>query len=367
MALAIGLMSGTSIDAVDAVLVDFAADTPVLVASHSRPWPAPLSARLRSVARGDAVSADDLAILDTETGLFFADVTAELIERAGQRACDIEVIGCHGQTVAHLPDALPPTTLQLGDASVIAERTGIATVNDFRHRDMAAGGQGAPLAPAFHAAVLGAPSEDRVILNLGGIANITVLPRQAGALPIGFDTGPANCLSDSWTHRHCGMPFDEGGRWAAAATPDKTLLDEMLADPYFGRPPPKSTGTQYFSSAWLDARCTATGVVDPGTVQATLPHLTVASVARAISAWGGRPARVLVCGGGVNNGHLMQLLNEALAVPVESTAAYGIPPQAMEGMAFAWLARQALHGRAGNLPSITGARGPRILGAIHPA
>jgi anhydro-N-acetylmuramic acid kinase len=367
MQLAIGVMSGTSIDAVDTVLVDFAGSSPTLLASHSRPWPTPLGARLHAYARGQALTADALAVLDTEAGLFFGEVISGLLDHSGFTARDVAVIGCHGQTVAHLPDNRPPTTLQLGDASVIAERTGITTVNDFRRRDMAAGGQGAPLAPAFHAGVLGSPDEDRVVLNLGGIANITVLPRRADVAPLGFDTGPANCLSDGWTRRHRGLPFDEGGQWAAAGTPDRDLLDRMLGDPYFVRPPPKSTGTQYFSAVWLDACCEAAGVTDPGSVQSTILHLTVASVGQAVATWAGDPARVLVCGGGVNNPHLLKLLGESLGIPVESTAGYGIPPQAMEGMAFAWLAWQTLQGRAGNLPSITGAVGNRILGAIHPA
>lgn len=367
MKLAIGVMSGTSIDAVDAVLVDMAGPHPTLVDKITRPWPRDLADRLRACADQASLTADTLAELDTEAGLFFADVVLALVN-ANQRAPgEIAVVGCHGQTVSHLPDRRPPTTLQVGDANVIAERTGITTVNDFRRRDMAAGGQGAPLAPAFHAAVLASLREERVVLNLGGIANITVLPRGGQSGLLGFDTGPANCLSDAWTRRHLGRPFDEGGRWAASARPHQRLLDEMLADPYFGRSPPKSTGTQHFSSAWLDARCTAAGVTAADTIQATILELTVTSVAQAISRWADDPARLLVCGGGTGNDYLMQRLGETLPIPVESTGAHGVPPEAMEGMAFAWLAWQTLQRAPGNLPEITGAAGPRVLGAIHPA
>jgi anhydro-N-acetylmuramic acid kinase len=367
MDLAIGVMSGTSIDGVDAVLVDLDCAPPRRLARRSTPWPEPLATRLRDCASQTPVTADTVASLDAEAGAVFAAAVMRLIEDSGFSASDIAVIGCHGQTVAHLPDNGPPTTLQLGDANVIAERTGITTVNDFRRRDMAAGGQGAPLAPSFHAAVLTSSREDRAVLNLGGIANITVLPSDPARRQLGFDTGPANCLSDGWTAHHRGEPFDDEGRWAASAQPDTKLLDAMLADPYFNRPPPKSTGTQYFSAAWLDACCKATGVSDPDVVQATIVELTVSTVAHAIARWGGDPARLLVCGGGVRNAHLMRRLREALPMTVESTAGHGIPPQDMEGMAFAWLAWRTLHGLHGNLPDVTGAAGNRILGAIHPA
>lgn len=360
-------MSGTSMDAVDAVLVELSDRAPRLLAATRIAWPHALRERLRQLAAGSLIDATGLALLDAEVGEFLSDVVAELLRGHPTQVRDITAIGCHGQTVAHAPDLIPATTLQLGDANVIAERTGITTVNDFRRRDMAAGGQGAPLAPAFHAAVLGHPREDRVVLNLGGIANVTVLPSDPRGPVTGFDTGPANCLLDGWTRRHRGEPYDADGAWAASAEPDPALLSKMLADPYFAQRPPKSTGTQYFSADWLEQRLAGTGDVSPAEVQASLLLLTARTIADAVRRYAPDTARVLVCGGGVHNRHLMAVLQELLNLPVESTADHGIDPDWMEAMAFAWLAERALSGIAGNLPSVTGARGARILGAIHPS
>jgi anhydro-N-acetylmuramic acid kinase len=365
--IAIGVMSGTSMDAVDAAIVDFSTTTPRLLAHQTRSWPPTLRERLFSFAAGSPLTADALASLDTETGLLLADAVTALLASSGLEREQISAIGCHGQTVAHLADATPATTLQLGDANVIAEHTGITTINDFRRRDMAAGGQGAPLAPAFHEAVLRTAEETRVVLNLGGIANISVLPADPRIQATGFDTGPANCLMDGWTRMYQGRTHDEAGAWAASATPDPTLLSALLADPYFAKPPPKSTGTQYFSSQWLRNIMAGFSGLAPAVVQATLAELTVESVSQAITRYATNTARVLVCGGGVNNAHVMRRLSDATGLPVSSTGDYGIPPQAMETMAFAWLATRALAGLSGNLPGVTGAAGARILGAIHPA
>ena len=363
----IGVMSGTSMDAVDVACVDFAGDRPRLIAATDSAWPESLLQRVRTYADHTPLDATALAILDADVGEFLASAVNGLINETGLERATIEAIGCHGQTVAHSPDGPHAVTLQLGDANVIAERTSITTISDFRRRDMAAGGQGAPLAPAFHAATLRARHEDRVVLNLGGIANVTLLPMDSELGVLGFDTGPANCLMDAWSQRQTGKAFDDAGRWAASGQPDASLLALLSDDRYFSRPAPKSTGTQYFSSAWLDSRLALTGAIAPADVQATLLRLTHDSIVSAIRNHAANTARVLVCGGGVHNDHLMQQLGETLRVPVESTAGYGIDPDWMEAMAFAWLAQQTLAARPGNLPSVTGASGPRVLGAIHPA
>jgi anhydro-N-acetylmuramic acid kinase len=367
MALFIGVMSGTSMDSVDAALVELTDHAVHLVAAVHHAWPPGLQERLRSLAAGSPLDATGLAILDAELGGIFAEAVSRLLATSATDAARVSAIGCHGQTIAHAPRATPPATLQLGDANLIAERTGITTVSDFRRRDMAAGGQGAPLAPAFHAAMLRMAGETRIVLNLGGVANITILPGDRDVPVSGFDTGPANCLMDAWTRQHLGKAFDQDGVWAASAQPDEDLLAELLSDPYFALPAPKSTGTQYFSLHWLKRALATRPQADPACVQASLLALTVQSIARATRENAPQTRRMLVCGGGVHNRSLMQSLGDTLEIPIESTAAYGIDPQWMEAIAFAWLARQTLENRPGNLPSVTGAAGPRILGAIHTA
>ncbi len=366
MGLFVGVMSGTSMDAVDCALVDFSSTPPRLLAHKSTPWPPTLRERLQTAAAGGPMAATAFGRLDTAVGQFIGSAVNALLEESDCNPAEIAAIGSHGQTIAHAPDGDEPTTVQLGDANVIAERTGIATVSDFRRRDIAAGGQGAPLAPAFHNAVLRSPGEDRVVLNLGGIANITVLPATPEAPVIGFDTGPANCLMDLWARQHLGQPFDESGQWAASADPDPALLDRMLQDPYFALPPPKSTGTQYFSRPWLQSQLAGIEGLAPATVQATLVSLTVTTVTNAVQEHASDCERVLVCGGGANNGMLMRQLETALRRDVESTAAHGIDPQWMEPIAFAWLAYRRLQGLAGNLPAVTGAKAPRKLGSVIP-
>ena len=354
-------------DAVDAGLVELGGKLPRLVATLSGAWPERLLERMKRLAGGEPLDATAVAILDTEVGRFIAQVVKDLLATQRIDARRVQAIGCHGQTVAHVPEGEVPTTWQLGDANIIAERTGITTINDFRRRDMAAGGQGAPLAPAFHAAVLRDRLEERVVLNLGGIANVTVLPTDDAADVTGFDTGPANCLLDLWARRHLGQPFDRDGAWAESEHPDTRFLAHLKSDPYFDLLPPKSTGTQYFSAAWLDARLGTTNDLSPAKVQATLLALSSATVADAISRHAPKTQRVLVCGGGVHNRALMRQLTQTLGIPVESTARHGVDPDWVEAMAFAWLAERTLSSRHGNLPTVTGSSGPRILGAIHPA
>lgn len=359
----IGLMSGTSADSVDAVLVRFDPELRQL-ASYSHPIAPDLKARIR--ATGAHTRLGDAAQLDVVLGELFADAANALLKSAGIAPEQVRAIGSHGQTVWHAPGSAPPYTIQLGDPNVIAERTGITTVADFRRHDIAAGGQGAPLAPAFHRSLFGCAGKTRVVLNLGGIANISVLVGEQ--LVEGFDTGPANALLDAWIFARRGQPFDRDGEWAAGGEPDSGLLARLLSDPYFEREPPKSTGLEHFNLAWLQGHLDALArPLADRDVQATLAELTVRTVAKAIAARAKNAERVLVCGGGAHNSHLMRRLGALLApITVESTAAVGVDPDFVEACAFAWLARETLNGRYGNAPVVTGAKREVILGGIYP-
>ncbi|MEI7035133.1 anhydro-N-acetylmuramic acid kinase [Fulvimonas yonginensis] len=359
----LGLISGTSADGIDAALVSFDHDLPQLRAALTRPWPSALRERVLAVAQDLSVfDLDTYGRLDVEVGRQFAAAALTVLEASGTPATAVRAIGSHGQTVRHRPGGESPFTLQLGDPTVIAEHCGIDVVADFRRADVAAGGQGAPLLPAVHAMLLGCPGRTRVVLNLGGIANITVLGADGGVL--GFDTGPANGLMDAWCLQHRGEAYDRDGAFAASGRVDATLLAALLADPYFALAPPKSTGREHFHLAWL-ARQSRTATLPPADVQATLLELTVRSVADAIEAHAPTATEVLACGGGVHNARLMERLGERLAPrAVVSTAAYGVDPDHLEATAFAWLARQRLLGAPGNLPAVTGARGPRVLGGL---
>ena len=363
-ALYLGLISGTSADSIDSVLVSFSRGVPQLLASHAHPWPTALRERMLALAQGEtALDLDAFGRLDVEIGHGFADAALHLLEHSGTPATAVRAIGSHGQTLRHRPTGTYPFTLQLGDPSVIAERCGMDVVADFRRADIAAGGQGAPLLPALHAMLLSRPGHARVVLNLGGIANITVLGADGSVL--GFDTGPANGLLDAWCLRQRGESFDRDGAYAASGHLDAGLLDALLADPYFALPPPKSTGREHFHLGWL-ATHAPSAALDPADVQATLLELTARSVAMAIAQHAPDAEEVLACGGGVHNGALMRRLGELLAPRVLlSTSRYGIDPDFLEATAFAWLARQRLLGLPGNLPAVTGARGPRVLGAIY--
>lgn len=361
----VGLISGTSMDAVDAVAVDLSGTTAQLLASRSHPIADELrEALLRLIGNRSPHPLQCLGELDRLLGELFADATLTLLSSAGLTSAQIRAIGSHGQTVYHQPGGTAPFTLQIGDPNVIAERTGITTIADFRRRDMAAGGQGAPLAPAFHAARLRQDNEARAVLNLGGIANVTYLPTDGTA--IGFDTGPANVLLDGWARRHLGRPYDAGGEWGAGGRVIPWLLARLLDEPYFSLSPPKSTGRELFDLAWLEARLG--DPAPPQDVQATLAELTAVSVATAIREHAPATRRLLVCGGGVHNRQVMNRLGALLpGVPVESTARYGVDPDWMEAIAFAWLAQRTLAGRPGNLPAVTGAGRPVVLGGIYPA
>ncbi len=362
----LGLISGTSADGIDAALVRFQPDCQ-LILGRTYPWNPELRERLIALGQSmQDVSLDELGGLETRTGIAFAQAALALLQEAGIDASQVRAIGSHGQTIRHRPLAEHAFTWQLGDGSLIAEHTGITTVSDFRRRDIAASGHGAPLMPAFHHALLHSDTEDRAVLNLGGIGNLTLLPTSGDVR--GFDTGPANALLDAWCERHTGQAFDAGGRLAASGKVDAELLQRLLDDPWFALPPPKSTGREQFHLSWLESHLHDRQGQTAADIQATLLELTAATVASALQRVQPGTARVLVCGGGVHNIALMGRLGARLpGVQVESTAVHGLDPDYVEAMGFAWLARETLAGRPGNLPSVTGARGLRVLGAIHPA
>jgi anhydro-N-acetylmuramic acid kinase len=363
-------MSGTSVDAIDAVLVAIESDTPLRVlATHSHAIPNETRTAVEALMTPSENELDRAGELDVAIGHLFADAALALLEHAGVEARLVRAIGSHGQTVRHRPRAPFPFSLQIGSPAVIAERTAIATVANFRARDIAAGGQGAPLVPAFHAWAFHSPKHDRAIVNIGGIANVTVLSADPAASVIGFDTGPGNTLLDQWIQRHRGQQHDSGGAWAAGGALCQDLLAALLADPYFQQRPPKSSGREYFNLPWLDrvlARHFPTlSAVD---VQATLAHLTAHSIAKAITAHAPNAQEVFVCGGGCHNRFLMETL--ATLLPhrhLNSTAVLGLAPDWVEASAFAWLAHQAMEGKPGNIPGVTGARHAAILGGIYPA
>lgn len=361
----LGLISGTSADAIDAALVRFAPAARI-VAARAFDYPRQVRADVLALSQGKAeTTLERLGEIDVRVGKAFAAAANALLQEAGVAATEVAAIGSHGQTVRHRPRATVPFTLQIGDPATIAEHTGITTVADFRRRDMAAGGQGAPLAPGFHAAILRHPEEQRAVLNLGGIANLTLLPADPGAAVLGFDSGTANCLLDAWSARHLGAARDEGGALARRGTVDRAALSRWLEEPYFSLPPPKSTGREEFDLAWIEARGPLPSAAED--VLATLTELSALTVAAALREHGHGTRRVIACGGGVHNAFLMERLRAALGdVPLETTGDHGIDPDFVEAALCAWLARERLAGRAGNLPSVTGARGPRVLGAIHP-
>lgn len=361
----LGLMSGTSADGIDAALVQFPQSGGCrFVHGRTHAWDGATRDALIALGQGgEPASMDALGQLDASVGIAFATAANQLLEDAGVQRAQVQAIGSHGQTIRHRPLSNPAFTWQIGDANRIAELTGITTVADFRRRDVAAGGHGAPLMPAFHLAMLGSADEDRAVLNLGGIANLSLIARDGSIR--GFDTGPANALLDGWCQRHLGHAFDADGAFAASGRVDEALLGRLLAEPWFALPPPKSTGREQFHLEWVEAQLGANALA-PADVQATLLELTAATVANALLAQLPDARRVLVCGGGVRNPQLLLRLQARLpGVLIGSSAEHGLDPDYMEAMGFAWLAQETLAGRPGNLPSVSGARGPRILGAIH--
>ncbi|MCP5152338.1 MAG: anhydro-N-acetylmuramic acid kinase [Ectothiorhodospiraceae bacterium] len=370
MSLFVGLISGTSMDAVDAAMVEFPdSGRPVLVATHSHRMPAELVDTLARLARDPLRPAIEAWRADVEVGECFARAVDALLEKSGVGPERITAIGSHGQTVYHGPLDAPRTTVQIGDPNIIAERCGITTVADFRRRDLAAGGQAAPLVPAFHRTVFAAAGVDRAVLNLGGIANLTLLPGSPPFTVTGFDTGPANGLLDAWARSRYRSAFDRDGAVASSGRLDEPLLRLLLDEPYFRAAPPKSTGPELFNLGWLESRLAARGSgLEPEDVMRTLCDLTAATVASALEAHAPATAQVFACGGGVHNPALMAAIAARLgARRLASTLELGVDPDWVEAMAFAWLARETLAARAGNLPAVTGASGERILGGIYQA
>jgi anhydro-N-acetylmuramic acid kinase len=362
----VGLISGTSVDAVDAALVDFSATTPQLRAVHSHTIAADLRDELLALTTPGADELERMARADVAVGRLFADAAQTLLRQAGCPASAVRALGSHGQTLRHLPSSAFPTTIQVGDPNIIAQLTGITTVADFRRRDMAAGGQGAPLAPALHATILRSPSVTRAVVNIGGIANTTILPRDAAAAVVGFDTGPGNGLLDAWAGKHGHGTWDERGQWASSGKFRKDLFEALIDDPYIAQPAPKSTGREYFNLNWLHDKLAQRSPLPAVDVQRTLCEFTAVSIAGATLNAATDVGEVLVCGGGIHNSFLMKRLQAAFAdVPVRSTAEFGVDPDWVEAIAFAWLARQTIEGKPGNVPSVTGASEAVVLGGIY--
>lgn len=371
-ALFIGLMSGTSVDAIDAVLVAFdeRQAMPRCIASHSQPWFEADRNQLLNISQArQTIALADLAKLDIRVGETFAAAVHELLRIAKLPASDITAIGSHGQTLIHNATSAPGFSLQIGDPNTIAKQTGILTVADFRRADIAIGGQGAPLTPAFHRAVFQNPLKNQIILNIGGIGNLTLLPAlNADKAVIGFDTGPGNCLIDGWIQAKFDKRFDDQGDLARQGSIHHELLELFLADNYFKKPFPKSTGRDYFNLTWVDEGLEKIDAANDMDVLATLVELTALSITAAIDANAAHYADIFVCGGGVHNEFLMERLQAHLPTKhLTSTREVGIDPDDVEAIAFAWLAKRCLEKRPGNIPSVTGAATETILGGIfHP-
>lgn len=365
----IGLMSGTSLDGVDGVLADFSPSTPLVIAHASAPFPAALRAELLALNSPGEGELHRAALAANELMRVYAGVVHRLLEGSRTDRAEVRAIGAHGQTVRHRPQEFDGTgyTLQLSQPALLAELSGIDVVADFRSRDVAAGGQGAPLAPFFHQALFGRRGETVGVLNIGGISNLTLL--RADGTMCGFDCGPGNSLMDGWCHRHTGQDYDAQGQWAAGGTVIEPLLQAMLAEPFFAKSPPKSTGRDLFNGPWLDKYLRSFTQAAPADVQATLAELTARACSDDAKRHGnGGLQRLIVCGGGALNTHLMRRLRVLLPdAPVASSADWGLPPLQVEAMAFAWLARKAVRREKLELESTTGARGARVLGAVYPA
>ncbi|PKG56664.1 anhydro-N-acetylmuramic acid kinase [Shewanella sp. Choline-02u-19] len=357
----IGLMSGTSMDGVDAVLVKFTADTPTLVEYHSEAIPAPLLNNLQKLCLPGNDEINRLGHLDRAVGKLFAKAVNNLLEKAGVDKLAVIAIGSHGQTVRHMPNLEMGFTLQIGDPNTIAAETDIDVIADFRRKDIALGGQGAPLVPAFHQHVFAMPNHKRIILNIGGIANITYLPGNTDAVT-GFDTGPGNTLIDAWIQHQQDLPYDKEGAWAKAGTTDEKMLQHLLSHPYFSLAAPKSTGRELFNQAWLEQQLAEFNYLSAADIQSTLLDLTCYSIANDALALA-TEAEMYVCGGGAYNTELMCRLQKLLPnYKIVTTAELGINPQWVEGIAFAWLAMRFHLGLPGNLPAVTGASRAAILG-----
>lgn len=359
----IGILSGTSRDGVDAALVNFNRDSMDILHARGTPYPTAIRLTLDQLLEtGEPPTEAVASLLDDNLGRFFARIAQNLVREAGMEMRDIRAIGSHGQNVWHQPGGANPISLQLGKGQLIAKNTSTTVVSNFRNADLDAGGQGAPLAPLLHRRLFRSEAEDRAVLNVGGIANLTVLP--SGGDVTGFDCGPGNCLMDVWTRAHLHKDYDDGGHWARKGILDTRLLERLLDDPYFHRPAPKSTGLEHFNMSWLE-KALAGEIIHPVDVQTTLAELTAVNVTNSLEGIL-LPRRLLVCGGGVHNAYLMRRLAALLPDSVvESTARFGADPDWVEALLFAWLARERLNQHAQDTRLITGADRPVLLGDIH--
>ena len=362
----IGAMTGTSVDGLDLALLEVGPrGAATLVAAETTPLPDGLAASLKALAAPGADEVVRVGVADAALGEFIGQAVLARLAHWATAAADIRAIGSHGQTIRHHPQASPPFTVQIGDPNRIAEITGIDTVADFRRRDIAAGGEGAPLTPLFHDALFRDAVRHRAVVNIGGIANATMLPGGSTSL-LGFDTGPGNALLDAWMQTCNGEPFDRDGAWAAGGKMDERLLATLQADPFVHRQPPKSTGKEIYHRGYIEQACGAFDI-PPQNVQATLAEFTAWSIAAAITRWGPPDGDVIVCGGGRRNAHLMRRLATRIRDhAVLASEDLGVDGDALEAAAFAWFAHRTIAGLAGNAPTVTGARGPRILGAVYP-
>ena len=374
----IGLMSGTSLDGADGVLVDFSGEKLRVVVSASQPFTSSFRAELLALNTPSHNELHRAALAGSELAAVYARVVTNLVQQAqaqGIATAQIRATGAHGQTVRHQPQRISPHpsgvgyTLQLNNPALLAELTGIDVVADFRSRDVAAGGQGAPLVPAFHQGVFGRADAHVAVLNLGGISNLSLLPPSDTSLPVlGFDCGPGNALMDAWCLQHTGQPFDTGGAWAKSGQLIPALLASLLNEPYFSLPIPKSTGRDLFSLAWLAEKLRPFASERPQDIQNTLTEFTVSACVAGVNSYGKESVELIVCGGGAFNLYLLQRLQAELPwLRVSTSNQHGLPPLQVEAAAFAWLARQMLKRQPGNLPSVTGAAGARVLGALYPA
>ncbi|MFJ9450999.1 anhydro-N-acetylmuramic acid kinase [Herbaspirillum sp. NPDC101397] len=369
----IGLMSGTSLDGVDGVLASLPDDGQPMatLATAYVAFPEDLRAALMALQANGENELQREALAANQLANYYAQCVAQLLEKSAIPAAYIRAVGVHGQTIRHRPEL--GYTRQTNNPSLLAELCGIDVIADFRSRDVAAGGQGAPLVPAFHQAVFGSDDEMRVAVNIGGISNISILPAGKQAATSGFDTGPGNVLMDAWIARRQGRSYDADGAWGASGKVDTALLAALRSDDYFALPPPKSTGRDLFHVEWLEQRLQGFPSLPPVDVQATLTAFTASTIADAIVAHASAAAAVYVCGGGAYNGYLLELLAQALQagadrpIPVMSTEVLGVAPNHVEALAFAWLAQRFCLRRPGNLPAVTGARGLRVLGGLYPA
>ncbi len=361
-------MSGTSVDGIDTGLYDFSDKQPRVIDFYYQPFSAHTKQKIHQLcSKHQTVSMTEYGQLDTQLGQLYADACLTLLQQAQIDAKQIKAIGNHGQTIYHAPNSQHPFTLQIGDANIICQKTGITTVADFRRRDIAAGGQGAPLVPAFHQAVFHNATENRVIINIGGIANLSILPGAVHKNSFGFDTGPGNTLMDYWISQHQNCAYDDCGAWAKTGKVQVKLLQKLKGEPYFSALPPKSTGTDLFSPDWLTKKLATLPLYPPEDVQRTLCQQTAETIADALLKFAPDTDRVFICGGGVHNKTLFNALQQLLNIPIASTQVEGIPPDQVEAMAFAWLAKQTLQGFTGNLPEATGAKEAVILGGIYQA